>query len=85
MEMQVSRVFKFDGEGPLKAMCDVTLGGQIVIKGFRIVNGRNGLFVGLPQELGKNGKWYDRVQPLTDQTKQELTDTVLKAYEKDEA
>jgi DNA-binding cell septation regulator SpoVG len=80
MEMEVSRIFKFNGDGPVKAMADVMIEGQLVIKGFKIINGKNGLFVGMPREQGRDGKWYSRVYTLADQTKDTLTETVLKAY-----
>lgn len=84
MDIEVSRIFRFDGDGPVKAMADIVLEGQFAIKGFRVVSGKKGLFVGTPRGQGKDGRWYDRVSALTEEAKQLLTETVLKAYE-DEA
>ena len=81
MQIEVSRVFKFDGAGSVKAMCDIVLEGQLAIKGFRIVSGKKGLFVSPPREQGKDGKWYDKICPLSNQMKQLLTETVLRAYD----
>ena len=77
--MEVSRIYKFDGDSKLKAFVDVSLGG-IVVKGLRVVSGSNGLFVGMPRHQGKDGKWYDTVYPSTKEIKQELSDLVLAAY-----
>ena len=81
MEIEVSRIFKFDGDGPVKAMCDLIVGGKLVVKGFRIVNGKNGMFVSPPREQGKDGKWYERVSFLSDDDKHSMSETVLKVYE----
>ncbi|MFA6280925.1 MAG: SpoVG family protein [Candidatus Omnitrophota bacterium] len=83
LEFKVSRLHKFDGTGALKAMCDLSISDQLVVKGFRIVDGKNGLFVGVPQEKGKNGKWYDNVFPLTPEVRETINKIVLAAYQAD--
>ena len=62
-QIQVSRIYKVDGDGKLRAFVDVALGG-IVVKGLRVVDGNNGLFVSMPQHQGKDGKWYNTVYPV---------------------
>ncbi len=79
-EIQVSRIHKIDGDSKLKAFVDISLGG-VVVKGLRIVNGSNGLFVGMPRHQGKDGKWYNTVYPTTKEIQKELSDLVLAAYE----
>jgi stage V sporulation protein G len=76
----VSRIHRIDGDSKLKAFVDISLGG-IVIKGLRIVDGSNGLFLGMPRHQGKDGKWYPTVYPETKEVQQELTDLVLGAYQ----
>ncbi len=77
--IQVSQIRRFNGESKLKAFVDITLAG-LVIKGLRVVEGKNGLFVGMPRQQGKDGKWYNSVYPATKEIHQELTDFVLAAY-----
>lgn len=77
--IQVSQIRRFNGESKLKAFVDITLAG-LVIKGLRVVEGKNGLFVGMPRQQGKDGKWYNSVCPATKEIHQELTDFVLAAY-----
>lgn len=78
--IQVSRIYKVEGDSTLKAFVDISLAG-IVIKGLRIVNGKNGLFLGMPRHQGKDGKWYPTVYPATKEIQQELTDLVMQAYQ----
>ncbi|MBU0502815.1 MAG: SpoVG family protein [Candidatus Omnitrophota bacterium] len=77
--IQVSRIYRFDGESKLKAFADVALAG-IVVKGFSVVNGSKGLFVSMPRHLGKDGKWYSTVYPTTKELKEQLSSVILSAY-----
>ncbi|HTY45895.1 MAG TPA: SpoVG family protein [Patescibacteria group bacterium] len=78
-KIEVSRIHKVDGDSKLKAFVDISLAG-IVVKGLRIVEGEKGLFLGMPQHQGKDGKWYNTVYPTTKEIHQELTELVLEAY-----
>lgn len=84
VEFEVKRITKIKGQGTLKAFCDVVMGEAVLIKGLKIVDGKNGLFVSMPAERGKDGKWYETVLPLTKETKEELTRIVLEAYQVEE-
>ncbi len=81
LEFKVARLHRLNGDGPTKAFCDVNICDEFLVKGFRVVEGKEGLFVGLPRDPGKDGKWYDRVQPLTDSAREALKAVVLSAYE----
>ena len=83
MEIEVSRMFRLEGDGPVKAMADIVIEGQFAVKGFKVVNGKKGLFVGTPCRQGKDGKWYDSACAITDEAKETLASAVLKAYEED--
>ncbi len=81
LEFKVTRIYKFDGEGATKAICDVSISDEFLVKGFRVVEGKNGLFVGVPREPGKDGKWYNNAFPLTAPVREALNGAVLSAYE----
>ena len=78
--IQVSRIHKVDGDSKLKAFVDISLGG-VVISGLRIVDGSNGLFVGMPRHQGKDGKWYNTVYTASKEMQQQINDSVLAAYQ----
>ncbi len=79
--MKVTRMNPYDGETKTRAFFDVETQEGILIKGFTLVEGANGLFVGLPSEKGKDGKYYDKVV-LPKELKNELTELALQEYEK---
>lgn len=81
IEMSIQRLVRFDGDGSLKAFCDLVVGELFVIKGLRVVKGKNGLFVSMPRQQGKDTKWYDSVEPVSKEIKQVVDRVVLSAYE----
>ncbi len=78
--IEVSRIYKIDGDSKLKAFVDLSLDG-VIIKGLRIVSGSSGLFVGMPRHQGKDGKWYNTVYPATKEIQQRINSLVLAAYQ----
>ena len=81
VDIAVKRINRFDGEGTGKAFCDVVVAESFLIKGLKVVEGKNGLFVSMPRQQGKDGKWYDTVLPLTKEAKEQLSQVVLEAYQ----
>ena len=70
--------------GSTKAIASVTLDSWYVVKGLRVVDGKKGLFVSMPQEsyMDKGEKKYSNIFfPITNAAKMELQDAVLKDYD----
>ena len=80
LKLQVSRLHKLDGTGSTKAFCDLSVFDSLIIKGLRVVEGEKGLFVSMPREASKDGKWYNTVMPLNREIKDEIERVVLEAY-----
>ena len=80
IKIEVSRIYKLDGTGQTKAFCDIAVEDSFVIKGIRIIEGAKGLFVTMPREEGKDGKFYSTVVPLKREIKDEIERIVLDAY-----
>jgi len=79
MEMEVARIYKTSNGSALKAFVDIVIG-QLLVKGVRIIEGKEGLFVTMPQVSGKDGKFYPTVMCLDDSLKERLERVVLEAY-----
>jgi len=80
--IQVDRIHRIEGDSKLKAFVDISVG-SLVIKGLRIINGANGLFVSMPRHKSKDGKWYNTVYPTNKEKHQELSELVLGLYNKE--
>jgi len=78
--LQVVRLYRLDGESKVKAFADVSVG-DFIIKGLKVLQGEKGLFLSMPQEKGKDGKWYNTFFPVTKEAHKNLTEAVLSAYE----
>jgi stage V sporulation protein G len=72
---------KSDGSGKTAAFFDVQTNDGITIKGFRLVNGSNGLFVSSPDQKGKDGKYYETVT-LPKEMKSDLEKMAIEEYNK---
>lgn len=79
--MKIVRMNKLNGEGKTVAFLDIQTDDDIIIKGFRLVNGSNGLFLASPDEKGKDGKYYDKVI-LPNELKEKLTQLAIDEYNK---
>ncbi|MBN1871769.1 MAG: SpoVG family protein [Candidatus Omnitrophica bacterium] len=80
LDIEIAKIYRFDGEGALKAFCDIIVSNTFLIKGLRILEGRNGLFVRMPARTGKDGKWYESIRPLSKEIRDALNDTILAAF-----
>ena len=77
--MKISRMNPFDGSNKTVAFFDVETEEGINIKGFTLVEGTNGLFVGVPSAKGKDDKYYDRVY-IPKELKEQLSDMAISMY-----
>ncbi|MFH1753752.1 MAG: SpoVG family protein [Candidatus Omnitrophota bacterium] len=80
-KLEVVRLHRFENGGAVKAFCDIQFGEDYIIKGFKLVDGKQGMFVGMPSESGKDGRWFSTFMPLTDDVKSRIEAAVVAAYE----
>ena len=63
--MEITKFKKLNDSGKLKGFLTIKTSEGFEMKGFKLVEGDNGLFVGSPSQKGKdengNDKWYDMV------------------------
>lgn len=79
-----AQIDRMVNKGNVKAIASVSLDGMFVVKGLKVMDGRKGLFVSMPQEsfAGKDGKqqYSNLFFAMTNSAKMQLQDTVLDAY-----
>jgi len=81
LNVKVERMTRLENGGKLKAFCDLLFGDLFLVRGFRIVEGEKGFFVGMPQQRGSQGKWFNVFMPGTNEIKEYIKEVVLQAYE----
>ena len=65
--------------GKIKAFFDVKTEEGFVIKGFKLVQGINGLFVGNPSQKGNDNEYYDTIY-ADKELKEELSQIAIDHY-----
>ncbi len=81
LHFKVDRIYKLPDSGAMKAFVDMNINGLLLIKGLRVVQGPKGLFVSMPQEQGKDKRWYDSIRCLTPEVRSVIQEKVLQAYQ----
>jgi len=76
---QIKRLY--DDGGKVKANLSLTIAGAFVIRGCRLIEGANGLFVSMPSRKNAEGEWYDLCFPINNETRLNMLATVTAAYE----
>lgn len=80
LDIAIANIYRFEGSDTLKAFCDIIVSDSMLIKGLRIMQGRNGLFVRMPAKQGKDGKWYESIRPMSKEVRDALNETIINAF-----
>lgn len=81
MKITDVRLSLVDSESALKAIGSITIEEAFVVHGIRVVDSEKGLFVAMPSRKLANGEFRDVAHPLNTETRDLITDKVLKAYD----
>lgn len=80
-----AKIDRMVNTGNVKAIASVSLDGMFVVKNLKVMDGKKGLFVSMPQEsfTGKDGQkeYSNTLFALTNSAKLELQESVLQAYQ----
>ena len=67
-------------EDKLKAFANVTLDGEFVVRGVKVIQGSNGYFVSMPSRRRSDGTYQDICHPVNPPMRRKLEMAVLDAY-----
>jgi stage V sporulation protein G len=70
-------------EDKLRAFVSITLNNCFVIRGLKVIQGTNGMFVAMPSRKRSDGQFQDIAHPINAATRSRMEETVLAAYEKE--
>lgn len=59
LKFKIEEMFTLEA-GSLAAVFNFSINNSFVVRGARILNGKRGLFISMPAETGKDGKYYDQ-------------------------
>ncbi len=83
IDVEVVDIRKINSDSKLRAYADVKVAGSLVLRGFSVLKGDNGIFVSLPAKAGKDGKWYETVIPTDEKLGRYMKDKVMEAYDRE--
>ena len=73
---------KVENESNIKAVGTIVIDDSFAINGVRVVKGDERLFVAMPSNKGRDGKFRDIAHPINASTRVEIESMVLEAYAK---
>ena len=77
--MKIERMNK-GSWGKIKAFFDLTTEDGFTIKGFKLVEGTNGLFVGFPSQKGNDDEYHDTVW-VEKEVREQVIELAKREYE----
>ena len=69
-------------EAKLKAVASITFDECFVVHDIKVIDGKDGLFVSMPSKKNAEGVHKDIAHPSKTETREEIQNTVLEAYNK---
>jgi stage V sporulation protein G len=81
MTIKAEIIRTFEDKGTFLASASVIFDGCFIVKNLRVIDGRNGIFVSMPNFKGRDGNFIDSCYPLNTETRAAIQQAVLEAYE----
>lgn len=69
-------------EDKLKAFVNITFDDVFVVRGLKVIEGKNGLFVCMPSRKLEDGTYKDIAHPISNDFRQQLETQVIEEYRK---
>lgn len=67
-------------EDKLKAFVNITFDDVFVVRGLKVIEGKNGLFVCMPSRKLEDGTYKDIAHPISNDFRQQLETQVIETY-----
>ena len=80
MEITEVKVYLPVEETKVKAYVSIVFEDCFVVRDLKVINADSKVFVAMPSKKMKDGSYRDMAHPLTQAMRQEIEDTVLRAY-----
>ena len=71
-------------EAKLKAVASITIDECFVVHDIKVINGKDGLFISMPNRKTPEGVYKDIAHPINTQTREQIKNAIMEAYQKAE-
>ena len=65
----------------MRGMASITIDDEFVVHDIKIIEGEKGFFIAMPSRRSKEGEFRDVAHPIKSETRTQLQNIILKAYE----
>ncbi len=69
-------------EGKLKAVASITIDDCFVVHDIKIISGKEGLFISMPNRKTPEGEYKDIVHPINTETREMIKKSIMDEYNK---
>ena len=81
IDVRINTMYPPGTIGGTRAFASATIDQSLAIRGIRVVEGKEGLFVSMPSQKTKSGEYKEICFPVTREFREQLQGSVLSAYE----
>ena len=82
MTLEITEVrISLRDDDKLKAFASMTFNDSFVIRGLKIIEGTNGMFVAMPSRKRPDGTYQDVAHPINNETRKFIEDRILDEYQ----
>ena len=86
MTLQITEVrISLRDDDKLKAFASMTFNDSFVVRGLKIIEGTNGMFVAMPSRKKPDGSYQDVAHPINNETRKLIEDRILDEYHRERA
>ncbi|MBT3316619.1 septation regulator SpoVG [bacterium] len=82
MEITEIRITLRDDD-KLRGFASITLDNKFVVRGLKVIEGANGLFVAMPNRKRRDGSFQDIAHPINAKTRNWMENEVIAEYKKE--
>ena len=83
MKIKIEKFIPTGKGNRILGYANVNFADSVTVRGIRLIQGHNGIFMAMPQEQGADQKWYDKIRIIDEPTRLKLQAMMIKAYEKE--
>ena len=82
MEITDIKVKKVNADGKLKAYVSLTFDNCFVIHNLKVIEGKEGIFVAMPNRKTKKGEFKDIAHPINSECRSIIQNKIIEEYKK---
>jgi stage V sporulation protein G len=86
MTLEITEVrISLRDDDKLKAFASMTFNDAFVIRGLKVIEGKNGMFVAMPSRKKPDGTYQDIAHPINNETREFIEGFILEEYQRERA